>query len=284
MQQPSAEMRDRLMDWSVLPTGPVQVTATSELMAGSRDGRPVMLKIARVEEEARGGALLAWWHGRGAVAVLEHDDRAILMERAVDGRNLTRMAATGQDAAATEILVRTALTLHENPVPAERDGVPLVPLQHWFRELLHDDDGRDPLLRRAADLARRRLATTDTVDVVVLHGDIHHGNVLDLGRPGGDRWAAIDPKGLIGHRAFDFVNICCNPDEASAVVNLETRLAAIGRLAGLAPDVLIDWTIAWCGLSLVWESDRNSPSWHARTARAVMERLMGGTTGRAVEG
>ena len=33
-------------------------------------------------------------------------------------------------------------------------------------------------------------------DVGVLHGDLHHGNVLDFG----DGWRAIDPKGLVGER------------------------------------------------------------------------------------
>jgi streptomycin 6-kinase len=32
---------------------------------------------------------------------------------------------------------------------------------------------------------------------VVLHGDMHHGNVLNFGSRG---WLAIDPKGLIGER------------------------------------------------------------------------------------
>lgn len=48
----------------------------------------------------------------------------------------------------------------------------------------------------------------DPHDVVVLHGDIHHGNVLDGGERG---WRAIDPKGLLGERTFDFVNILLAP-------------------------------------------------------------------------
>lgn len=33
--------------------------------------------------------------------------------------------------------------------------------------------------------------------MVTLHGDLHHGNVLDFGASG---WLAIDPKGLKGER------------------------------------------------------------------------------------
>lgn len=48
-------------------------------------------------------------------------------------------------------------------------------------------------------------------DEVVLHGDLHHGNILDFGTRG---WLAIDPKGLVGERGFDYANIFTNPDLA----------------------------------------------------------------------
>jgi len=34
---------------------------------------------------------------------------------------------------------------------------------------------------------------------VVLHGDLHHFNILSSG----DRWLAIDPKGIIGEPEFE---------------------------------------------------------------------------------
>lgn len=49
--------------------------------------------------------------------------------------------------------------------------------------------------------------------MAVLHGDLHHGNVLDFGPLG---WLAIDPKGLHGESGFDYANILSNPDRASA--------------------------------------------------------------------
>jgi len=269
MRDASDDMRARLAAWGVIPAGPVRSTASSELLPGTCEGRPVMLKIALVDEEVRGAALLDWWGGRGAATVLEREDRAILMVRATGPRDLTAMAASGQDAAATQILVHTALDLHNRPAPTAPDGVELVPLRDWFRDLLAADTS-DPLLQRAAQLAELVLSRTTPADVRVLHGDIHHGNVLDFG----DRWAAIDPKGLIGHRAFDFVNILCNPTEAGAVEHLGDRLDSIGRQAGIASDVLIEWTIAWCGLSLVWAGPAADASWHARSARAVAERLL----------
>ncbi|MET0954870.1 MAG: aminoglycoside phosphotransferase family protein [Cryobacterium sp.] len=269
MQESSPEMHRLMAAWGVTPAGPPLLTPSSELIAGVRQGLPVMLKIALVDEEVRGGALLDWWGGRGAAPVLEREDRAILMVRATGPRNLTDLATSGHDPEATEILVRTTLALHDHPAPATRDGVELVPLRDWFHDLLTLETS-DPLLQHAARLAERLLNTTTPADVTVLHGDIHHGNVLDFG----DRWAAIDPKGLIGHRAFDFANLLCNPTEAAALAHLDARRDAISRQADIAREVLANWTIAWCGLSLVWSRDDAGPSWHGRSARGVAERLL----------
>nr|WP_233199651.1 aminoglycoside phosphotransferase family protein [Cryobacterium sp. N22] len=261
-------MRRWLAAWGVTPSGPGLRTPSSELLPGTCQGLPVMLKIALVEEEVRGAALLQWWGGRGAARVLVREEHATLMERATGTRELAALAASGQDATATDILVRTTLALHDHPAPTIRDGVQLVSLRDWFRDLLATDSD-DPLLQRAAALADRLLSGTSTQDIVVLHGDIHHGNVLDFG----DRWAAIDPKALLGHRAFEFANILCNPTETAALDNLPVRLHTISRQASIAPVMLAEWTIAWCGLSLAWTQGDATPTWHARTARAVAELL-----------
>ena len=39
--------------------------------------------------------------------------------------------------------------------------------------------------------------------------------------------------------------------------------------------MLTAWTAAWCGLSLAWSAGEG-PSWHARAARGVAERLLPG--------
>ena len=104
-------------------------------------------------------------------------------------------------------------------------------------------------------------------DVVVLHGDIHHGNVLNFGERG---WLAIDPKGLIGERAFDYANIFCNPeyDTATAPGRLARRVEVIANEARLDRTRLLRWILAWSGLSAAWSiDDGESPS----TALAVGE-------------
>ena len=58
---------ERLRAWGAEPTGEVWRTPSSDLAAGIRGGEPVMLKVARIEEERRGGRLMAWWSGCGGL-------------------------------------------------------------------------------------------------------------------------------------------------------------------------------------------------------------------------
>jgi streptomycin 6-kinase len=129
-----------------------------------------------------------------------------------------------------------------------------VPLPVWFRELEPVAAAQGGILARCAEVARRLLAAPP--EPRVLHGDVHHDNVLDFGPRG---WLAIDPKGLWGDRAFDYANIFTNPDLADATrpvaVRPEifaSRLDLVATRAALDRARLLDWIIAWTGLSAAW--------------------------------
>ncbi len=258
---PHGPLLARLAAWGAVPTGETWTTPTSLLAAGVLDGLAVIGEQALVEEERRGNRLMAWWSDRGGLPVLAIEGDVLLMRRVAGGRDLAARALRGRDGAAA--VVGVARTLHAIPAPPG-----LVPLTTWFRALTSARQ-EDPLLRGCAVLARGLLTTTPEAEVVALHGDLHHGNVLDTG----SGWAAIDPKGLSGHRAFDFANLLLNPDCDTALARLDERVAQIAALAELPHAVLRGWTAAWCRLSLAW-SDAADPAWHARTARAVAERLL----------
>ena len=71
-----------------------------------------------------------------------------------------------------------------------------MPLMRWFDALKTAAEVCGGILRLSAATASKLLATPR--DVMVLHGDIHHGNILDFGPRG---WLAIDPKGVSGERS-----------------------------------------------------------------------------------
>ncbi len=236
--------------WKLEADGEPLKTHSSLLLTVRRDGVPAMLKIAHEKEERRGSRLMAWWNGDGAARVMAEDDGVLLLERATGPRSLAAMARAGGDSddEATRILCAATRRLHDHraPLPAG-----LVSLDEWFAPLLRASD-RGALIDTARDVARDLLA--EKRETVVLHGDIHHENVLDAGSRG---WLVIDPKGLFGDRAFDFVNILRDPDEEVALrpgrfarqVDVITEAAALDRTR------LLQWTLAFTGLSAVWIFD-----------------------------
>ncbi|WP_162940233.1 aminoglycoside phosphotransferase family protein [Gryllotalpicola protaetiae] len=236
--------------WGLTADAEPVVTPTSEVTFVHRaDGTAAVLRVAPIPEELRGGALMAWWPGTASARVLEHLGPAVLLERAEGPRSLAALAAEGDagDDEATRVLAETALRLHAKP-----DGVVrTVPLRRWFSDLLEASDDSYADARRTA----LRLLD-DPWDEVVLHGDIHHGNVLDFGDERTPRWKAIDPKALLGESCFDYANLLCNPHETYEANHessrLTRRLAVVASATGMPADRLRDWHTAWHALSQLW--------------------------------
>lgn len=240
-----------LSRWNLAPDGAPIITHAAQLLPVLHEGAPAMLKVSTEEDEKQGGVLMNWWDGQGAARVLAHDSDAILLERATGTRSLAHYARNGRDDEATGILCAVLKELHaprDKPLPALR------PLEEWFAELWPMARARGGILAHSARHARALL--DDPQDTTVLHGDVHHDNVLDFGERG---WLVIDPKRLHGERAFDYANIFCNPDLSDpeppvAIVPgcFERRLDIIVARSGLDRRRLLRWIVAWCGLSAAW--------------------------------
>ena len=203
-----------------------------------------MLKVVVHEDddEKRGNLLMAFWDGRGAAQVLAHDGEALLMERARAGMSLADLVSDGRDDEASRTMCEVLGRLH---APRSGPYPDLVPLARWFEPLRRVGDEHGGVFRGAAARALKLLS--DQGDVVVLHGDMHHGNVLNFGDRG---WLAIDPKGLFGERGFDYANILCNPDSATATDpgRLLRQAQVIAETADLDRHRLFEWIVAWAGL------------------------------------
>lgn len=236
-----------LAAWNLTTDGATVRTRTSEVtFVRTADGTDAVLKIALLPEEQRGNALMEWWKGIASARALAQLGPALLLERATGPGSLAALAAHDDDAA-TRVLAETAQRLHTRPDAKVR----LVPLRRWFADLL---EASDPRFTDARETAMRLL--DDPIDEVVLHGDVHHDNVLDFGGGGEPVWKAIDPKGLLGESGFDYANLLCNPYESFAanheMERLERRLGVVASVTGYTTDRLRDWHTAWHALSTVW--------------------------------
>ena len=235
-----------LKRWELTIDGDAFVSLNGNLLPVRHYGMPAMLKISQEVEEQAGNLLMAWWDGEGAAPVLRHDGEALLMERASGSASLTHMVSCGQDDEATRILCAVVSRLHTpraKPVPA------LVPLVQRFEALWSAAATHRGVFVQCAKTARELLDAPR--DLRVLHGDIHHGNVLDFGSKG---WLAIDPKGLYGERGFDYANIFCNPDIKSALAPscFARRIGIVTQASDIDRHRLLQWVLAWAGLSAAW--------------------------------
>ena len=259
--------------WALEADGASILTPMGRLLPVRRDGEPAMLKIATEPEERLGWALLDWWDGDGAARVLDMRGDGLLMERATGTKTpLAEMARHGGDAAATAILCDAIADLHRPRGKPSPEG--LATLEEWFRDLW-PAAAQGLLPPVMAETARRLLDSQQ--DVRPLHGDLHHENVLDFGPRG---WLAIDPKRLIGDRAFDYTTLFCDPDlsdrDPPTAVRPEIftrRVEIVLARSGLERARLLDWIVAWCGLSTAWfleDEDQENATVNLRVAEMAL--------------
>jgi len=178
------------------------------------------------------------------------------------------MVRKGQDTEAGRILCSLAARLHSHR-PSYLES--LVPLTSWFKELPLASAKYGGIFTECNGIADYLLDSQH--DVVALHGDIHHGNVLDFGERG---WLAIDPKGLVGERGFDYANIFCNPDAATATQpgRLMEQATVVAHAARLDQIRLLQWIAAWAGLSASWcINDKKDPQQAMSVANLAIARL-----------
>lgn len=235
-----------LRRWRLLPDGEPRITPRGALLPVRAGTSAAMLKIALCAEEQAGNALMVWWRGCGAARILAWENAALLLERAQGKRSLASMAALDRDDEACRILCGCAQELHR---PRQAPYPKLTPLRERFQALKRGAETRGGILRLCAATADELLAAPR--EIVALHGDLHHGNVLNFAARG---WQAIDPKGLLGERGFDYANIFCNPVPEVALnpFRFVRRLEVVASAADLERQRLLQWTAAWAGLSAVW--------------------------------
>lgn len=254
--------------WNLIPDGRSFFTHSSLLQPVLYKYKKAMLKIFMAEEERNGSKLMIWWNGVGAAKVFEYDNNAILMERIPDDSLLTTMATGRHDDEATRIICNVANLLHS----CKNNSLPdLTSLEKWFTDLFLYADKFGEVFKRCADIAGDLLKNQD--DIVALHGDLHHGNILYSADRG---WLAIDPKGIIGERAFDYANILCNPNAEVALKKdrLLCQSGIISREAKIGFDKLLKWIAAWAGLSAIWSlNDGSKPDIAYNIAEIALKQL-----------
>jgi streptomycin 6-kinase len=172
------------------------------VLSGFQGEEPIILKLGLDSEGlAREAFTLKCFAGYGAVKVLVEDNGMLLLERAIPGISL-KSYFSNQQHESIEIACGVMKKLHQANIPTTH-AFPHV--KDWLEAL--DGDLEMPLqtLQKSREI-RDQLLQTSEPDVL-LHGDLHHDNILQ----NGEDWLVIDPKGVIGESAYEVAAFIRNP-------------------------------------------------------------------------
>jgi len=239
--------------WKLEIGEPFDYESLSYVAAAMREtGEKAVLKVELLRGELKSEiAALRFWNGGTAVRLLEADERmgALLLERLEPGDCL--VGVPEDEACSIAASVMRGLW---KPPPSRR-GFPEV--TGWckgfgrLREFYGGGTGPFPALavetaeRLAQDLASERTGS------MLLHGDLHHFNVLRAERL---PWVAIDPKGVVGDPAFEVGPFLANEWQSSAdpAALAARRLDAFASELGIERRRLRAWALVHAVLSAWW--------------------------------
>ncbi|WP_433226509.1 aminoglycoside phosphotransferase family protein [Actinomadura formosensis] len=244
-------------DWGLRLGRPFDLSCHWVAEATPEDGGAAVLKLGPpgADHLAAEAAALAAYDGHGAVRLLAHDPArgAFLLERAVPGTPASALVPD-RDEEATAAAVSVMRRLHRTPPPdcplprLETEGASLK--DHLRR---HPGDGPLPrhLVERAARLFDELCA--DPSGTVVLHGDLHHDNILRATR---EPWLGIDPHGYVGDPGYEAGALLYNPDPEDrddALLRLvPARVEQLADGLGLPPERVVAWGFVKAVLAEVW--------------------------------
>jgi len=222
--------RDVARDWNIVLSPPFE-SLNYSYVAPAGDDAVLKIVSPHDEESIHEGDALELWAGDGAVRLLRVDRsrRALLLERVWPGSDLAGMA----NAPATEIAVDVATRLWR---PA---AAPFHWIGHHVPRWLAEAQPESAAGRRLLDLARERFDQLDVRSGTLVHGDLHHYNILNAG----NRYVAIDPKPMLGEPEFDVPPFLWNPIGPEMTrEETERRLTAFAA-AGLDERRMRAWAI-----------------------------------------
>jgi streptomycin 6-kinase len=164
------------------------------------------------------------------------------------------------------------------PAPANH-GLPTV--AEWFDAFArHRDEhgGAGPLPRELFERGEStyRELSASSSEEWLLHGDVHHYNILSAARA---PWLAIDPHGVVGDPVFEVGAFFGNPldvDERSDLRHLLARRAdTFAERLGFERSRVVAWGFAYQMLSAVWSAENSGTNWHRAVGVAeVLESMM----------
>lgn len=238
-----------------------------------RDGRnrSAVLKVMSdlgVQAEGHAAEALRAFGADAAVDIYGVSDTAVLMEQCA-GPTLLGSPDGLADDACLPILTDTLQRLHATPARVPRN---LPSLAERCAVLNRGTCIDHTLIDKARDVCRARLDSQ--ADPRLLHGDYHHGNVIQTIREGQRRWVVIDPQPVVGDLAYDTANLFCNPVDCPKLVSDASRPQRLAQTLstrlGIDRQSILDWAFVYACMSACWHvEDGTDPRLSLTVAKAL---------------
>lgn len=246
--------------WSLTLQAPFQNLSYNLVIPGiTKERKQIVLKLgppcAELTSET---AALQLFNGRASVRLLNHDAArgALLLERVVPGDALHQLQ---DEPTATQTAARLIRQLWREP-PTDHS---FPTLSRWFRSLAilqaqtAPEFSKDLIERASETLA---LLQASAPQPAILHGDLHHENILYSHDQG---WLAIDPKGVCGDPGYEVGTFMLNqlpgnasPSELREI--LSRRLSIFADELNIERKRLIDWAFCHAMLSAAWSLEEGA--------------------------
>ncbi len=260
----------------------IRTTETSVLGFGTKGAQPVVLKVIRREnsEEWQCGEVLDAFAGAGMILPIAHAPGAVLLPRLVPGYDLVALFNSGRDDEACRILASLIRRMQANAVAPSGIGS-VGRLRPDFARFRDRCAGFIPAayVDRAETLFADLCATERAPRL--LHGDLHHYNVLYDETAG---WTVIDPWGAVGEIEFELGASLRNPIFPSVgnPRTIERRLQVFQSELTFDARRALEWAFATTVLGIIWPFDpavgQDLRAPFALAARAINELIDEGSS------
>jgi len=245
------------------------------------DGSPAVLKLGvptgtSLAEEA---PALEAFDGRGAARLLRADlaRGGLLLERILPGWR-ARDLVPANDADATSAAVGVMRRIHVPP-PVNSAIPEALAQADAFDEYAarFGEGGPRPLdyVLHAGGLMRELCASA--TERAVLHGDLHHDNILRGAR---EPWLAIDPHGIVGDPGYEVGALLFNPDpdnrDEALTALVPSRIEQLADELSMPVDRVVAWGFVKAVLSDVWTTEAwtSTDDWSPASRAIDVARLL----------
>ncbi len=221
------------------------------------------------DEHRYGLSFLEHCNGTASCRLIAKEGNAALLEYA-DGISLGVWADEGRDEETVRIMAELLNAVHA----LKSSKGDFLPLEKRLEDVLKFKNSREApaFLQRGAEIAQDLLAHQE--NVCLLHGDMHPDNVMHHSIRG---WLSIDPKGVIGDRAYDCANILLSPYRMKTIYDRERIIRTahiLGSETGLDPKKILRYGFVYACEWGGWEFNKLCGGDHGTIMAETIEPML----------